>query len=107
MLRKLKELMFGDGHSLQERMFAIITLMLVLSFTVYTVINTVTRGADRNILIRAGLLVLLVIIAVVSLKRQRIRMGSILMLSPKLSAFFSASRSIVPRQTVASPFAAQ
>ena len=78
MLRKLKELMFGDGHSLQERMFAIITLMLVLSFTVYTVINTVTRGADRNILIRAGLLVLLVIIAVVSLKRQRIRTGSIL-----------------------------
>ena len=74
--RSLKNLIYGDGHPIRERLFVLIIAIMSVSLTVIVIANVLTGSSLRDVLILIGLLALLGAIAVISIKKNRIKTGA-------------------------------
>ena len=76
MVKKWKDLLANEERPMEERLFTLITIVLAIAFAVFIVVNAVTGATAGNTLILLGGLVLYILIAVLSVRSGRIRLGA-------------------------------
>ena len=76
MLRKWKDFFFGDDRDMQDRLFALITVVLAVAFTFFVVVNILAGSSFWNVLALVVFVALLGVIAGISLRKKRVRLGA-------------------------------
>ncbi len=73
---KLMELIYDEERPVQERLFVLFVAIMSVSFAIIVISNILTGADLRDVLVLIAILLLIIIAASVSIRKQRIRTGA-------------------------------
>ncbi len=76
MFGKWKDFFYGDERDMQERLFVLVTTVLAVSFTFFVIVDILSGASFWNVILLTVFVALLGVIAGVSLRRKRVRLGA-------------------------------
>lgn len=76
--RKLREYILNDERDLRDRLFVLMTAVMLASCCVTLIVHIIVGTTLRSILIPAGIILLLGAITMISMRTNRLRLGAII-----------------------------
>ncbi|MBO4216517.1 MAG: DegV family EDD domain-containing protein, partial [Clostridia bacterium] len=76
MRKRIRDVLYDERFAIRERVFVLLMIVLSISFAFFIISNAVTGTTVRDTLILSGTLILLGVIAWVSFRKKKLKLGS-------------------------------